>query len=62
MGSTAFKEAGIMLDVTPRIASDGTIEMEVVPTYSTVSGYSNGNPIIDTRTATSVVPLITAKP
>ncbi|MCA9157060.1 MAG: hypothetical protein KDA72_01960 [Planctomycetales bacterium] len=55
IGSTAFKEAGIMLDVTPRIANDGTIEMEVAPTYSTVSGYSNGNPIIDTRTATSVV-------
>ncbi len=55
IGSTAFKEAGIMLDVTPRIANDGTIEMEVAPTYSTVSGFSNGNPIIDTRTATSVV-------
>ncbi|MEO8268548.1 MAG: FecR domain-containing protein, partial [Aureliella sp.] len=55
IGSTAFKDAGIILEVTPRIANDGTIEMEVAPTYSTVSGFSNGNPIIDTRTATSVV-------
>lgn len=55
IGSTSFKDAGITLDVTPRIASDGTIEMQVEPTFSVLSGFQNGNPIIDTRRASTVV-------
>lgn len=55
IGTTTFQEAGITLDVTPRIASDGTIEMEVKPEFSVLSGFQQGNPIIDTRRAETVV-------
>ncbi len=55
IGSTSFKEAGITLDVTPHIASDGTIEMQVEPTFSVLTGFQNGNPVIDTRRASTVV-------
>lgn len=55
IGTTTFQEAGITLDVTPRIASDGTIEMEVTPEFSVLSGFQDGNPIIDTRRASTVV-------
>jgi general secretion pathway protein D len=55
IGTTSFRSAGITLDVTPRIASDGTIEMEVSPEFSSLSGFQAGNPIIDTRRATTVV-------
>lgn len=55
IGTTSFQEAGITLDVTPRIASDGTIEMQVEPTFSVLSGFQGGNPIIDQRRASTVV-------
>ncbi|MCA9132202.1 MAG: type II and III secretion system protein, partial [Planctomycetales bacterium] len=55
IGTTTFRDAGITLDVTPRIAADGTIEMEVSPTYSVLAGYQSGNPVIDTRRASTVV-------
>ncbi len=55
IGSTTFKDAGITLDVTPRIANDGTIEMQVEPTFSVLAGFQNGNPLIDTRRASTVV-------
>ena len=55
IGTTTFQEAGITLDVTPRIADDGTIEMEVSPEFSVLSGFQSGNPIIDTRRASTVV-------
>ncbi|MEZ6134859.1 MAG: secretin and TonB N-terminal domain-containing protein [Pirellulaceae bacterium] len=55
IGTTSFREAGITLDVTPRIASDGTIELEVSPEFSVLSGFQEGNPIIDTRRATTTV-------
>jgi general secretion pathway protein D len=55
IGTTAFEEAGIKLTVTPRIASDRTIQMIVTPEVSTLTGYNNGNPIIDARRATTTV-------
>lgn len=55
IGSTSFKDTGITLDVTPRVAADGTIEMEVSPEFSVLSGFQGGNPIIDTRRASTVV-------
>lgn len=62
IGTTSFEEAGIKLQVTPRIASDGTIEMEVVPEFSTLTGFQNGNPVIDTRKATTVVRVMHGQP
>jgi hypothetical protein len=55
IGTTAFKTAGIKLDVLPRIARDGTIDMTVVPEYSRLAGFTPGDnqPIIDTRRATT---------
>jgi general secretion pathway protein D len=55
IGTTAFKQAGIKLDVLPRIARDGTIDMTVVPEYSRLAGFTPGDnqPIIDTRRATT---------
>ena len=55
IGTTSFQDAGITLDVTPRIAADGTIEMEVSPEFSVLSGFQQGNPIIDTRRASTTV-------
>ena len=58
IGTTAFREAGVMLTVTPRIAIDGTIEMDVVPSFSRFTGYSEGNnpqPIIDRRETSTTV-------
>lgn len=53
IGTTAFKEAGITLNVKPRIARDGTIEMDVRPEFSRLTGFTPGDnqPIIDRRTA-----------
>lgn len=58
IGTTAFREAGVMLTVTPRIAADGTIEMDVVPTFSRLTGFSEGpnrQPIIDKRETSTTV-------
>lgn len=58
IGTTAFREAGVMLTVTPRIAADGTIEMDVVPSFSRLTGYSDGpnpQPIIDKRETSTTV-------
>lgn len=57
LAGTAFKDAGIKLDVTPKIAADGTIELVVRPEFSRLTGFTPGDnqPIIDTRaTSTSV--------
>jgi hypothetical protein len=52
IGTTAFREAGIILTVTPKIAADCTISMEVSPEFSRFVGNDeNGQPIIDTREA-----------
>ncbi len=55
IGTTAFEEAGIKLNVTPRISNDGTVEMVVEPEFSTLTGFNNGNPVIDARRARTTV-------
>jgi len=58
IGTTAFKEAGVKLNVTPHIATDGTIGLEVWPIFSRLAGYTPGTtpqPIIDKREAQTVV-------
>ncbi|WP_345327951.1 type II secretion system protein GspD [Novipirellula rosea] len=50
-----FEEAGIILNVTPRISQDGTIEMQVQPEYSVVAEYRNAYPVIDSRNAETTV-------
>lgn len=52
---TEFKEAGVILVVTPRISRDGTIELQVQPEYSVVSEITPSGPVIDTRTADTIV-------
>ncbi len=56
IGTTAFEEAGIKLQVVPRISADGMVQMQVTPEFSVLTGFnSTGNPIIDARRATTVV-------
>ncbi len=58
IGTTAFREAGIKLEVTPHIAADGTIRMEVTPTHSRLTGFTPGaqaQPIIARRETSTVV-------
>jgi len=56
IGTTAFRDAGITLTVTPKIASDGTISMEVEPEFSRhVGNDDRGQPIIDTRQAKTIL-------
>lgn len=54
-----FEDAGIILNVVPRVGRDGTIEMNVQPEYSVVTGFTgtegNRYPIIDSRTAETTV-------
>ena len=55
IGTTSFREAGVKLDVRPKIARDGTIRMTVVPEFSRVAGFTPGDnqPILETRRATT---------
>lgn len=57
IGTTAFKDAGITLRVRPKIAADGTIEMQVAPEFSRLAGFTpvDNQPIIDRRTASTVL-------
>jgi general secretion pathway protein D len=56
IGTTAFRDAGITLTVTPKVAADCTISMEVAPEFSRhVGNDDNGQPIIDTREARSTL-------
>jgi general secretion pathway protein D len=58
IGTTAFREAGVKLEVTPQIADDGTIQMYVTPSFSRLTGYTPGDqpqPIIDKREARTTV-------
>ncbi|MCI0492525.1 MAG: hypothetical protein L0Z07_06290, partial [Planctomycetes bacterium] len=57
IGTTAFKNAGITLKVRPKISTDGTVEMEVAPEFSRLTGFTPGDnqPIIDVRTASTVL-------
>jgi len=52
---TEFREAGVILNVMPRISRDGTIELTVQPEYSVVSEITEAGPVIDSRTADTVV-------
>jgi general secretion pathway protein D len=58
IGTTAFREAGVKLEVVPTIAADGTIQMVVTPSFSRLTGYTPGEqpqPIIDRREARTTV-------
>ena len=50
-----FEDAGVILNVTPRISNDQTIELKVQPEYSVVTDFINDNPVIDSRTAETTV-------
>ena len=52
---TQFEEAGVVLQVTPRIAADGTIELTVAPEYSVVAELLATGPVIDSREAKTTV-------
>lgn len=57
IGTTAFKEVGIKLDVVPKISRDGSIDMTVVPEFSRLAGFTpnDNQPIVETRRATTRV-------
>ncbi len=57
LAGTAFKDAGIKLDVLPKIAADGTIELNIRPEFSRLTGFTPGDnqPIIDTRATSTLV-------
>lgn len=58
IGTTAFREAGVTLTVTPHIAHDHTIMMKVLPTFSRLVGFTSGaspQPIINKRQAETTV-------
>lgn len=57
LAGTAFKDAGIKLDVVPKIAADGTVELIVRPEFSRLTGFTPGDnqPIIDTRATSTAV-------
>ncbi len=52
---TEFEEAGVILNVVPRISRDGTIELKVQPEYSVVAEITSTGPVIDSRTADTTV-------
>ena len=59
IGTTEFREAGIVLKVTPDILNDGTVILEVAPEFSLLAGYSaEGQPIIDRRTTKTRVQVL----
>lgn len=57
IGTTAFREAGVTLEVTPRVARDGTINLLVTPQFSVLTGFTENDnqPIIARREATTTV-------
>lgn len=57
LAGTAFKDAGIKLDVIPKISADGTVELIVRPEFSRLTGYTPGDnqPVIDTRATSTAV-------
>jgi general secretion pathway protein D len=55
LGTTAFKDVGITLRVTPAIAGDGTVKLVMEQEFSRVAGFSEGQPIVDTRIANTTV-------
>jgi hypothetical protein len=57
IGTTAFREAGITLMVTPRINDDGSLRLQIAPEFSVLAGFQSGQPIIDRRSASTTVHL-----
>ena len=57
LGTTAFKDVGVTLQVTPTVAVDGTIKLVVEQEFSRVAGFTENDnqPIIDTRIANTTV-------
>ncbi|CAK9037525.1 Secretin OutD (General secretion pathway protein D) (Pectic enzymes secretion protein OutD) (Type II secretion system protein D) (T2SS protein D) [Durusdinium trenchii] len=57
LAGTAFKDAGIKLDVVPKVSADGTVELIVRPEFSRLTGFTPGDnqPIIDTRATSTAV-------
>lgn len=57
IGTTAFKKVGITLNVTPQIAADGTVRMNVSQEFSRLAGFTENDnqPIIDSRQASTSV-------
>jgi general secretion pathway protein D len=57
IGTTEFREAGVTLLVTPHIAGDNTIAMQVNPRFSLLTGFTEGDnaPIIDRRETNTTV-------
>jgi len=53
IGTTEFREAGITLTVTPEIMDDDSVVLQVTPEFSVLNGFTNGQPIIDRRKATT---------
>ena len=57
IGTTAFREAGVTLEVTPHIARDDTISLVINPKFSVLAGFTENDeqPIIDRREAKTTV-------
>lgn len=57
LGTTAFKDVGITLHVTPTIAADGSVKMQVEQEFSRVAGFTENDnqPIVDSRIANTTV-------
>jgi len=57
LGTTAFKDVGVTLNVTPTVAADGTVKLNVQQEFSRVAGFTENDaqPIIDTRIANTIV-------
>lgn len=57
LGTTAFKDVGVTLQVTPTVAADGTVKLVVDQEFSRVAGFTENDsqPIIDTRIANTTV-------
>jgi hypothetical protein len=57
IGTTAFKDVGIKLRVTPQIASDGTVQLIVNPVFSRLTGFTpnTDQPIVDRRETSTIV-------
>ena len=57
IGTTAFREAGVTLEVTPHIARDDTISLAINPKFSVLAGFTENDqqPIIDRREARTTV-------
>ena len=62
IGSTEFRDVGVMLEVTPHVTRDGYVRMHIRPEFSVVSGsvlvtglaVSNPQPVVDSRSADTV--------